>query len=312
MNSYKIPDEITKKVQKISTDEKTRGKLNDLYDKLDTVASKFQVDSSLPETEKVTLEKMEFSKPTAAEIRQNSENLLADYKNQNIKNINDEYKLKEDELYSNKQSAINSTDESKSKLDTYYNQAKNSAEEQAIKRGLARSSIVINQLDAFDKEKINDYKVLDDKLQNEINAINFELNALTTQKQTALNNFDVTYAVKLQEKINELTADLNEREAEIIKYNNEISLKEAEFNKQVDELNNKIKDSDFENATSLTKLYGEYGQNIVEKVKQDQLYAVAYNYLQGLTKNEIDVILADDAFKAKMGSNYERIVKDFS
>ena len=311
MNSYKIPEEITKKIQKISSDEKTRGKLNDLFDKLDAVSSKFQVNADVIKPDKVSLEKMEFEKPTTAEIRQNSENLLADYKNKNIKNINDEFKHKEDELHSNKQSVINLTDESKNKLNDYYKQAKTNAEEQALKRGLSRSSIIINQLAAFDDDKINEYKLLDDKLKNDINAINFELNALTTQKQAALNNFDVSYAVKLQEKINELTADLNKTEAEVIKYNNEIALKEAEFNKDVDELSNKINSSNFDDAESLTKLYGEYGQNIVEKVKQDQLYNVAYNYLKDLTKNEIDVILADDNFKTKMGVNYEKIVKDF-
>lgn len=313
MSSYKIPEEITKKVQAINSQNKNKNKLQEIYDALDNVSNKFSVsDSKVSVPQKVTLEKMEFTKPTNAEIKQNSENLLADYKNTSIQNINNEYKLKEDELFSNKQSLINSTENTKNQLNTYYDNAKANAESQALKRGLARSSIIINQLDAFDNEKIKDYKVLDEELSGQINAINFELNGLSSQKQAALNNFDVAYAVKLQEKINELTAELNKKEAEVIEYNNEISLQEAKFNKDVDELASELNKSNINEVYDLIDLYGKYGQNVVEKVKSDQLYNTAKQFLSGLTKEEISLVLQDEAFKQKVGSVYDKLVLEFS
>lgn len=314
MTSYKIPDEITKKVQSINSNEKTKDKLKEFYAKLDQVSNSFNVTSNQNQSEpqKVELQKMEFKMPTESEIKQNSEELLKEYKQSGIQGINDEYKLKSDALESNKQSVINSADSTKQKLNSYYSEAKNNAEAQALKRGLARSSIIINQLGAFDQEKIADYKQLDDELNTQINAINFELNALSAQKQNALNNFNVSYAVKLQEKINDLTEELNNKQSEVTKYNNEIALKEAEFNKDVDELKSKLEQAEKDGATNLVEIYGKYGQNIVEKVKADQLYSTAKQMLYNLSADEIKWILADNEFKKRMGSNYIKLLEEFS
>ena len=312
MNSYKIPEDITNKVKSINDEEKNKKKLEEIYSKLDSVSNKFSNSNSGSIPEKIELEKMEFEMPTDEEIKTTSENSLKEYKNSNISNIENEFKLKEDELNANKTDVINTTNQTKEQLNTYYNQAIENSENQALKRGLSRSSIVINQLDAFEKDKINDYKALDEKLNSDINAINFELNALSGEKQTALNNFDITYAVKLQEKINSLTAELNEKQKEVIEYNNEIALKEAEFNKDVDELKNELANTDWDKATDLVELYGKYGPNVVEKVRADEVYNTAKTLLNNLSANEIQVVLNDEGFKKRLGTNYEKLVLEFS
>lgn len=313
MNSYKIPDEITKKVNAINTTEKSKDKLKEFYDKLNEVSSSFGVSGNTEvKPEKVELEKMEFTMPTQSEIIASSENSLKDYKDSEIQNINDSYKLKLDELNTNKQDLVKTTDSTKESLNSYYSNAKNNAESQALKRGLARSSIIINQLGAFDAEKIADYKKLDEELNTQINAINFEISALDGQKQNALNNFNVSYAVKLQEKINSLTEELNKKQNEVIEYNNEIALKEAEFNKSVDKLNAEIEQAKKDGATDLTKLYGEYGPNVVEKVKSDQIYNTAKQLLNSLSADEVKWILADDKFKIIIGDNYSKIYEEFA
>ena len=58
MNSYKIPDEITKKVNAINTTEKSKDKLKEFYDKLNEVSSSFGVSGNTEvKPEKVELEK---------------------------------------------------------------------------------------------------------------------------------------------------------------------------------------------------------------------------------------------------------------
>ena len=313
MNSYKIPDEITKKVNAINSTEKSKDKLKEFYDKLNAVSTSFGVSVNYDvNPQKVELEKMEFTMPTQTEIISTSEKALKDYKDSEIKNINDDYKLKLDKLNTNKQDLVETTDSTKQSLNSYYNNAKNNAEAQALKRGLARSSIIINQLGAFDAEKIADYKKLDDELNTQINAINFEISALDGQKQNALNNFNVSYAVKLQEKINSLTEQLNKKQNEVIEYNNEIALKEAEFNKSVDKLNAEIEQAKKDGATDLTTIYGEYGPNVVEKVKSDQVYNAAKELLNNFSADEIKWILADDKFKNIMGENYNKIYEEFA
>lgn len=312
MCAYNIPDLVTGNVISIVDQEKRKQNIKDINNKLDFVASKYNGSNQTAVPEKITLEKMEFVKPTESDVLKQGEDSLNDYKTSGVQSIEDEYKLKEDKLYSDKSSVIDAGNKSKQNLKQYYDNAITNAENQALKRGLSRSSIILNQLDAFEKSKIDDYKQIDKDITNQINAINFELNALTSQKQTALNNFDVTYAVKLQEKINNLNKELADKEAEVIKYNNEIALKEAEFNKDVDELKNEISKSTWEDTTDLIDIYGKYGQNVVNKVKNDDIYNTAREYLKSLSQAEVLAILADQDFKHKLGeSNFEKILNEF-
>ncbi len=312
MNSYKVPYYVTKKVEDIELSEKQKESVNNINSALDNVAQKYAGSNQSSVPNKIELERMEFQKPTEQEIYSQSENSLKEYKQAGIKEIEDDYKLKEDKLYSNKSELIESNNNAKQNLENYYSNAVENAENQALKRGLARSSIIVNQLDAFEKEKIADYKALDKELSDQINTINFELNALTSQKQNALNNFDITYAVKLQEKINSLNKELSEKENEVVKYNNEISIKEAEFNKDVDELKNEIAKSNWEDVVDVMEIYGKYGQNVVNKVKSDEIYNEAKKLLKNLSKDEIAYVLQDEGFKLRLGDNYAKLIEELS
>ena len=308
-----LPICITAKVQQIAVSENKKKKYSDLYNKLDQVNNKFSTNvnnENLPDS--ITLDRIDFKKPSNEEIKLNSENLLADYKNSGIKNIEDNYKLKYDELNSNKSEAINQTENTKNNLKQYYENAKTNAEYEASKRGLNRSSIIVNQLDAFSNAEINDYKELDQKLGDQINAINFEINALSSQKQNALNSFNISYAVKLQEKIDELNTKLSKTEQEVIKYNNDIALKEAEYNKEISELKQKFENDSFDSSLDLAELYGKYGSGVIEKVKQDQLLLVAKQYLLSLPSSEQQELLNDQEFKNKLGSSYNKLISELN
>lgn len=312
MNSYKVPYTITTKVSEIQNSEKNKQSASNVNSALDNVASKYSGSNQSSVPSKIELERMEYNKPSEKEIYNQSENSLKEYKNASIKEIEDNYKQKEDELYSNKSNLIESNESTKQNLNNYYDKAIENAENQALKRGLARSSIIVNQLDAFEKEKIANYKALDKELSDQINTINFELNALSTQKQNALNNFDITYAVKLQEKINSLNQELSEKQNEVIKYNNEIAIKEAEFNKDVDELKNEISKSSWEDTNDIINIYGKYGQNVIQKVKNDEIYETAKSMLRNLSTEEVQYILADAGFKSRLGDNYSKLIKELS
>lgn len=312
MMNYNLPDMVVGQVTKLVDEEKKKKNLSDINSKIDSITVKYGGSNQTSVPDKISLEKMEFSKPSQSEIVRQSEDSLRDYRSAGLQNIEDEFKLKEDNLNSNKDDILESNNQAKQKLDNYYADAITSIENQALKRGLSRSSIVINQIDAFEKDKINEYKNLDAQLSNQINAINFELSALNSQKQTALNNFDVTYAVKLQEKINSLNQELSEREAEVIKYNNEIALKEANFNKEVDELKNKLGSASWEDAIDMVKLYGEYGPNVVNRVKSDEIYNSVKDYFKNLTREEILYIMSDADFKKKLGDNYTKLVNEYT
>ncbi len=307
--SYKIPDSITAKVQKINADAQKKSKFEEIYKSLDAINSKFSVKKE-DYPQNISLQKIEFERPTDEQIKKQVEQNLAEYKQNELNKIDEQFYEKSLELNKNKESAKTQTDLTKQNLDTYYKQAAKSAEDQALKRGLQRSSIIVNQLDAFSKEQIEDYKQLDLELGNQINSINFQLNALNAQKQNALNNFDISYAVKLQEQISKLNEDLQNKEQEVQKYNNDIMLKEAEFNKSLAEAKQKASENQQDYDLDIAELYGKYGSGIINKVKQEQLIATAKQFLNSLPKAEQAELLGDSTFIEKLGDVYDKLLRE--
>ena len=115
-----------------------------------------------------------------------------------------------------------------------------------------------------------------------------------------------------REKIDELNTKLSKTEQEVIKYNNDIALKEAEYNKEISELKQKFENDSFDSSLDLAELYGKYGSGVIEKVKQDQLLLVAKQYLLSLPSSEQQELLNDQEFKNKLGSSYNKLISELN
>ena len=167
-------------------------------------------------------------------------------------------------------------------------------------------------IDAFNKDEIETYKKLDEELNDNINAINFELNALTQKQQQALDEFDITYAAKLNSKINDLTNELKEKQEEIIKYNNEIAKSEEDYKIKYENLKNDMADSNFDKDVDLVELYAKYGTNAVNKYRESLVYEAVKDYLLTVTKTEAKHYLVNNKnIKEQLGTYYNQLLKEF-
>lgn len=288
MYQYKVSDETSSQASKLfnTTSEKKNKSVEDFVNDLKSINTGLTTTSNIDIPESPTFERMENINIDNEKIKQDSITELEDYRNSSINNINKEYENKGKELEKNKEDLYTTTSELKDSVKQSYATAKENASNDAIKRGLARSSIVINTLDAFNNKELETYTQIDKELTNNINAINFELNALVSSKEEALNNFDIEYASKLTEKINQSTEKLREAQENVIKYNNQIAEKEAEFNQSVAELENKINNSTWDKEKDYAKFISDYGINVVNRVKNDMLLNTAKSYFASLSKRE--------------------------
>ena len=150
MYQYKISNDVSSNANGVlkSKNKKTE----DFIDDLKNVNSKLTSagDVKLPEAPNFT--KMEDVVIDNSKIEEDSIKSLEKYKNSSIENINKEFDNKSNELNENKKNLISSAGDMKNTVRRDYEKVKESAEADAIKRGLARSSIVINTLDAFNKD----------------------------------------------------------------------------------------------------------------------------------------------------------------
>ena len=315
MSQYSIDDEVTQKLLELTKNNKKAKEFSDVLKNVQDFQNRFSISTNSADVNNsLNLKKLDDIEINNEKIKEQATNELKEYKNSAIDKIKQESELKKDELNQNKESLKASLDESVSSLNSYYNNAKEQASNDALKRGLSRSSIVINKLDAFTNDQLNNFNKLNEEYVSSINSINFELNTLESQKQKALSDFDIEYAYKLNEKISKLTEDLNEKQAEVVKYNNDIAQIEADYEIKYAELKKQIEKSNKENDYDLLELITKYGENTVNNFKRTKSVEMISDYLKMLEKSEALNVLTENekSIVGMIGENsYNNLLNEY-
>lgn len=306
MYKYVFSDEDSEKI------DKKVSLTNDLMSKFDDVDKKYSVAEREVNKTPLNLEKMEFTAPTNEEVKKSAENSLFDYKNESLQKINDDFdsatKKIDIDLENEKQAFSSRKDE----LESLYGSLKKDASDDAVKRGLARSSIIVSKLEAFDKGMLDSYLELDKEYQKKFSDLNSEKSLLEMQKQNALSSFDIAYAVKLEEKINELNSEIAKEEEKVLKYNNEIAEKEAEYEKELEELQNKIIREDRQDNLDLIEYLTKEGVVAYDDLKAREKYEYAYEKLKGLSKEEaLNELKNNVDYSKHLGRYYDKLLSIF-
>ena len=286
----------------------------DLINKIKDFTSKFEgVSNNVPESN-VSFERLADIKIDDEQIKNQAEEELLSYKKENYDKILNQTIEKEAELKENKESLQENYNSAVENIAKSYDAVREKASDDALNRGLQRSSIVINKLDAFNQDEINTYNTLNKELTASLNAIDFELNSLEAQQELALDEFDITYAVKLNEKIASLKQELLDKQTEITKYNNQIAEKEANFDLKYQELVNTMNKENWNQNMDMLDMSAEYGSNVLEKYKQNQIYNIVDNYLAGLSKADAKTLLeSNDTVKSYLTSqNLNSLLSKYS
>ena len=312
MYKYRIDDETTKKVVGLANKSSQNDKINKLVDELNSYNKLYDYSDAV-EYKPVTFEKMPNVEIDESKIKTQAENELKDYKETTIDNIKDNTIKSIEKLESDKESNKANYETAKSNVKSYYAEVKENASNDALKRGLSRSSIVINVLDAFNNEELAKYNDLNDNLTNTINEIDTEISNLNFQQEKALKDFDITYAVKLQDRINSLTESLLEKQNEVLKYNNQIAEKESEYNRKYAELESELNKSNWNKEKDLMDFAGKYGVNMIAKYKETQVYNKAIEYLDSIDKETaLYELRTNETLRSLLGeSNISKLISKY-
>jgi len=311
MYNYKFDDGVTKKVIDSYQSKLNEKSMDDLIKKVADAKSTFET-ADIPEYQAPNFERMNEVHKTTEEIKAEAEHSLSDYKNSTLNEINNDYSSGVDKIKFEKEQLQKSSEDSKESISKYFNDARQSSSDNALKRGLSRSSIVINQLNAFDKDELNAYMTIDKELTDNLNALDFELNTLNLQKEQALSNFDIAYAVKLTDKINKINEDLLEEQNKVLKYNNEIAEKELKYKAQYDELISDIKNENIDKDAKMVDMIAKYGKQVVDTYKQNKIFKVLDDYFAGMSNMEItEAIFTNEKLKSVLGDDLQVVLERY-
>ena len=166
-----------------------------------------------------------------------------------------------------------------------------------------------NQFDAFDKDEIDAFNAIDKELSDSINSLDFELSSLNLQKKKAMENFDISYAVKFSDKINQLNEDLLNEQNKVLKYNNEIAEKEKKYLDNYNKLVADIKDKNINNDIKIVDLIAKYGQKAVDTYKKNKIYSVLDGYFANMRNDEIKNVINNNAdLKSALGGYLQDVL----
>lgn len=215
--------------------------------------------------ERVSYERAEYTPPTDDEIASLAKSELADYEREGLDGIQSEIESLV-KSYSDKRSrAGESYDETMKKLDAAYRRAVEAAEADAIKRGLARSSIAALSRAEIERDRADKESAAASLKAGTEAEIDAAIGELEAKRQKAIADFNLSYFAKLSTQIEKKKQEREKAKSETLKYNNslvakenadEIAARKAESALRSDALSQKKKENDLlDNPSEEQKAY---------------------------------------------------------
>lgn len=291
---------------KFSDGEGMKTSAEELKDKIKNIDDKYKLDLTFDSTQddiSLNLERQKYSRPSDEEIRKQAEDSLKSYEDKEQKGIENEYAAGNRKLDEESQKLGGDFESQSKKIEQTYENAKESNKNTFIRRGLSRSSIMQENLKNLDESKNAAQDTLAKELKQNLEKITIERDLLETQKQSALESFNIAYAVKLSEKINKLTESAKQAEDAVAKYNNQLEEKEKKFalsqqEHNIKQDNQKLKDNKF-----VLDYINEYGRVGLDWLIAKEKLTAAKDSIKGLSKEQALAQIERDGYRDILGDS---------
>lgn len=291
---------------KFSDGEGMKTSAEELKDKIKNIDDKYKLDLTFDSTKddiSLNLERQKYSRPSDEEIRKQAEDSLKSYENKEQKGIENECAAGNRKLDEESQKLGGDFESQSKKIEQTYENAKESNKNTFIRRGLSRSSIMQENLKNLDESKNAAQDTLAKELKQNLEKITIERDLLEAQKQSALESFNIAYAVKLSEKINKLTESAKQAEDAVAKYNNQLEEKEKKFalsqqEHNIKQDNQKLKDNKF-----VLDYINEYGRVGLDWLIAKEKLTAAKDSIKGLSKEQALAQIERDGYRDILGDS---------
>ena len=235
-----------------------------------------------------------------AELAQ-KENALG--KSQDTASLNSKYEAQKSALEKSKAKADENLKSGYEQLSELYDQLRKRTENDALKRGLARSSIVSSQLGDLNTERMKGAGELQASYNSTVSDIEGSIEKLEAEKDIALENLDIKYALELESRINELTEKRDKTAAEYEKYNADVRKKNQEYEKKRQEdmtaYATQLEKDKLAAQEAQEKYEKKYGLSGAKQENYAKRYEIAFDFYSSLSPD-----IAADALQASPNMQY--------
>lgn len=244
----------------------SREELAEEIDRLETNSSA-AVKPTLP---KVTLQEKSYDPPDDAALKKSAESELASYRVEGENSIRQKSEAETAELNAKRDAYEGAKTTADAELERRYEAAVRAMDNDVVRRGLARSSVATVERGALEREYLGQAASVAREYANNISKLESDIAAVDKKLQTALNDFNLTYAAKLSKRLTELQAEREQKMQEVIEYNNEIKRKQAELD------NNRLKTESDLYSAALSHEKQENSLDGAANQRREEIYKAVY------------------------------------
>lgn len=298
------PSQEENQVREVNSFDDLLGALSDIDQKFENITDadyypenyiEDALKSNIPDS--LNLEKMEVPEINEEDIRaeiEESEKSRTEMEKEILKKeAQAQEKLKKDQIEELKETSKKESDE----IGQIYDEYKVSVESDAIKRGLARSSVALLSMENVEGERARELSRVAENLTKSINKVESEIIDLQGDLELSLSNLDLELAVNINEKLEKKIAQLTETREKAIKFNNEVNEMEAQYQLKRGNQNDEIKALEEELRTK----YEGYAQ----ADKANQKLDIAYDFFKNMDRAKaLEIIVGSPELAKSLGSGY--------
>ena len=238
-----------------------------------------------------------YDAPTDTELESLAQAGLNSYASASRDNINSTADEKIASATKKRAEAQSDYDESVSAIASYYDDARKKSSDSALKRGLARSSIAQLGQDELTKSEAHARTSARADFDASLRALDDAITQAEQSRAQALREFDIAYAAKLTQELNELKSERDKKQTEVTKYNNDLAMRLAEYAKDTASWAQKYEDAQID-------LDAKKGVSGTGKASQE-VYRAVVDYLSDMTPKEARKELDENPYYRTVLSDYD-------
>ena len=274
IDEQEIVENVSASESKLAHDDAQTG-LGDIKQKLNEIDQEF--DAKIEKMKQDEYSKMQsyedVSIPSKNEIQKEAKELvdqeMAEQKQEYINKFNFDEKmqaldLKEEKIESN-------LNEGKEKLESQLENNQEHIKAKLIKQGLENSSIMDNSTSQTLIQYEKELQAIIERANRELDEISLKRSIIKNEMTNALNKFDIAYASKLEDKINELNAEYDKKAANAKEANDKIAKLQESVLKKVETSQTNINNNrDYEKAVYLMRQIRDLPREEALKIINDE------------------------------------------
>jgi len=213
-----------------------------------------------------------------------------DVKNEVADIINEKYVNKTQEITAKAQDDIDSTNkkitqnvveknEKDANINKIYDKYINNMENQALKRGLARSSIIINQIDGIESERAEKLNKSAEDYSTKLSELEDDIVAIRANLKENLSMLELEKAKEEKTMLDTKLTELSKLKKQIADFNNNVEKVQAEY-----EL--KRRKQELDNQKNIEEIINSDAEQDKRKAAESDQYTLIYYTLKKLGKDQ--------------------------